>query len=299
MSLRWFFWSLASPSQLLLATTMVGTLLVLATSGRAGPPSRWLRIGRRLTLVGGIGLLLFGLLPVSHYLAHALESRFPVPGAMSGSNPAPLAQSLPDRVDGIILLAGSERPAVSQEYGEPQTGSHGSRYITALRLAYRHPSARVVFTGGARSEPGKGTLETQAAVAAAILGQIGLDPARIVFDEDSRDTCDHPRNVQALVQPRPGETWVVVTSAMHMPRTVACFRAAGWGDVIPYPTDFKVVLGGWDAGTIQVVDNLALLDAALHEWIGLAYYRLTGRTQEWFPAPAPAVAAAVVPVSRH
>jgi uncharacterized SAM-binding protein YcdF (DUF218 family) len=293
LSFRWLIWGLASPSQLLLATTMVGTVLVLATSGRAGPPSRWLRIGRRLTLVGGIGLLLFGLLPVSHYLAHALEARFPVPGTAGGQ----AARPLPAKVDGIILLAGSERPAVSQEYGEPQTGSHGSRYITALRLAYRHPSARLVFTGGARSEPGKGTLETQAAVAAAILGQIGLDPARLVFDEWSRDTCDHPRNVQALVQPRPGETWVVVTSAMHMPRTVACFRAAGWGDVIPYPTDFKVVLGGWDAGTVQVADNLALLDAALHEWMGLAYYRLTGRTQEWFPAPA--VAAAVVPVSRH
>ena len=285
MSFRWLIWGLASPSQLLLATTMVGTLLVLATSGRAGPPSRWLRIGRRLTLIGGIGLLLFGLLPVSQLLAHALESRFPVPGAMSGSNAAPLAQSLPDRVDGIILLAGSERPAVSQEYGEPQTGAHGSRYIAALRLAQRFPAARLVFSGGAREEPGKGPLETQAAVAAAILGQVGLDASRIVFDEQSRDTCDHPRRVRALVQPTPGETWVVVTSAMHMPRTVACFRAAGWGDVIPYPTDFKVVLGGWDAGTIQVVDNLALLDEALHEWIGLAYYRLSGRTRELFPGP--------------
>lgn len=272
MSFRWLIWGLASPSQLLLATTMAGTLLVLATSGRAGPPSRWLRIGRRLTLVGGIGLLLFGLLPVSHYLAHALEARFPVP-------------SLPGKVDGIILLAGSERPAVSQEYGEPQIGSHGSRYITALRLAFRHPSAQLVFTGGAREEPGKGPLETQAAVAAAILGQVGLDSARIVFDEQSRDTCDHPRNVRALVQPRPGETWVVVTSAMHMPRTVACFRAAGWGDVIPYPTDFKVVLEGLDNSDLQVADNLALLDAALHEWIGLVFYRLSGRTQELLPAP--------------
>jgi uncharacterized SAM-binding protein YcdF (DUF218 family) len=277
MSFRWLIWGLASPSQLLLATTMAGTLLVLATSGRAGPPSRWLRIGRGLTLVGGIGLLLFGLLPVSHYLAHALEARFPVP-------------ALPAKVDGIILLAGSERPAVSQEYGVPQTGAHGSRYITALRLAQRYPSARLVFTGGVRSEPGKGSLETQAAVAAAILGQIGLEPARLVFDEQSRDSCDHPRNVQALVQPRPGETWVVVTSAMHMPRTVACFRAAGWGDVIPYPTDFKVVLGGWDAGTIQVADNLALLDVALHEWIGLVFYRLSGRTQELLPLAGPGAA---------
>jgi uncharacterized SAM-binding protein YcdF (DUF218 family) len=281
MSLRWFIWGLASPSQLLLATTMVGTLLMLATSGRAGPPSRWLRIGQRLTLVGGIGLLLFGLLPVSHYLAHALEARFPVPGTAGGH----AALSLPGKIDGIILLAGSERPAVSQEYGEPQTGAHGSRYIAALRLAQQFPSARLVFSGGAREEPGKGPLETQAAVAAAILGQVGLDPSRILFDEQSRDTCDHPRRVRALVQPEPGETWVVVTSAMHMPRTVACFRAAGWGDVIPYPTDFKVVLGGWDAGTMQVVDNLALLDEALHEWVGLAYYRLSGRTREWFPGP--------------
>ena len=260
---------------------MVGTLLVLATSGRAGPPSRWLRIGRRLTLVGGIGLLLFGLLPLSHHMAHALEARFPVPGTAGGR----AAQSLPDTVDGIILLAGSERPAVSQEYGEPQTGAHGSRYVAALRLAQRFPSARLVFSGGAREEPGKGPLETQAAVAAAILGQVGLDPSRIVFDEQSRDTCDHPRRVRALVQPTPGETWVVVTSAMHMPRTIACFRAAGWPDVIPYPTDFKVVLEGLDSSDLQVVDNLALLDEALHEWVGLAYYRLAGRTQEWFPGP--------------
>ena len=283
MSLRWLIWGLASPSQLLLATTMVGTVLVLATSGRAGPPSRWLRVGRRLTLVGGIGLLLFGLLPLSHYLASALETRFPVPGAAG----EPSAPPLPDTIDGIILLAGSERPAVSQRFGEPQTGAHGSRYVTALRLAERYPEARLVFSGGARQEPGKGPLETQAAVAAAILGHVGLDPARIVFDEQSRDTCDHPLKVQALVQPQVGETWVVVTSAMHMPRTIACFRAAGWGDVIPYPTDFKVVLGDWDAGTLQVADNLALLDTALHEWIGLAFYRLSGRTQRFLPAPFP------------
>jgi uncharacterized SAM-binding protein YcdF (DUF218 family) len=118
---------------------------------------------------------------------------------------------------------------------------------------------------------------------------VGLDPARIVFDEQSRDTCDHPRNVRSLVQPRADETWVVVTSAMHMPRTVACFRAAGWGDVIPYPTDFKVVLEGFDNSDLQVADNLALLDAALHEWIGLVFYRLSGRTQELLPAPAATV----------
>jgi len=272
VSLRWLLWSLASPSQLLFAITIVGTLLLLFTGRGDGPSSRAARIGRTLTVTGGLGLLLFGLLPVSHYLVHPLETRFPIP-------------QLPARVTGIILVSGSERPAASDEYGEPQVGGHGSRYITVLRLAARYPEARVVYSGGSRTEEGKGPLGTQTGVAAEILGSIGLDPARVTVDEQARDTCGNASGTRAHVQPQPGETWVVVTSAMHMPRTVACFRAAGWSEVIPYPTDHKVVIGPWGAGTFQVADNLSLLDAGAHEWVGLVYYRLTGRTDEWFPGP--------------
>lgn len=270
MSVRWLLWSLASPSQLLIAITITGSLLLLITGGRAGPPTRAAGIGRALTITGGLGLLLFGVLPVSHYLVHPLETRFPIP-------------TLPAEVTGIILLSGSERPAVSDEYGEPQLGAHGSRYITALRLAARYPGARVVYTGGSRTETGKGPLGTQTGVAAEILSSVGLDPARVTIDEQAQDTCENASATRALVRPQPGETWVVVTSAMHMPRTIACFRAAGWGEVIAYPTDHKVVIGPWGAGTFQVADNLSLLDAGAHEWFGLVYYRLTGRTEEWFP----------------
>lgn len=272
MSFRWLLWSLASPSQLLSAITVAGALLLLLTRGTAGPPTRWARIGRRLALVGGFGLLLFGLLPTSHCLARALESRFPVTG------------QLPGDVAGIILLSGSERPAASEAFGEPQLGADGTRYVAALRLAARYPDARFVYTGGASREPGKGPLGTQSAVAAEILGSIATNPARVGYESGSRDSCDHPRNVRALVRPQPGEHWVVVTSAMHMPRVMACFEAAGWGEVIPYPTDFKVS-PGWGAGTFQVADNLALLDAAAHEWLGLVYYRLSGRTHRLWPGP--------------
>ena len=271
MSFRWLIWSLASPSQLLLAITMLGTLLVLVTSGRAGPPTRWARVGKTLTLTGGVGLLLFGLLPTSHYLTYALESRFPRP-------------ELPREVTGIILLSGAERPAASDAYDEPQLGSHASRYVAALRLADAYPQAQFVYSGGSRAEEGKGPLGTQSAVAAEILGTIGPDPARVTFESESRDSCDHPRNVRALVQPKPGETWIVVTSAIHMPRVMACFRAAGWPEVVPYPTDFKVALAGVDASDFFVADNLQLLDEATHEWVGLLYYRLSGRTRELLPA---------------
>lgn len=261
MSLRWLLWSIFSPSQVILGIAILGGLL-LAT-GRE-------RAGRRLSVVGAILLVGFGLLPTSHYFAHALEARFPPP-------------SLPSQLTGIILLSGAERPSATMAYGEPQFNSAAGRYTTTLRLAARYPGARIVFTGGPVVDPLTGR-PGQTAVARQFLASIGMDPARLVFEEQSTDTCDNAANTKALVRPKPGETWVVVTSAMHVPRTMGCFRAVGW-EVIPKPTDYQVVVGEVDAGTFRVADNLALLDTALHEWIGLVYYRLAGRTQELFPAP--------------
>jgi uncharacterized SAM-binding protein YcdF (DUF218 family) len=125
-------------------------------------------------------------------------------------------------------------------------------------------------------------------VAEALFAAVGLDAARITWEEGSRDTCQSGRNTYELLRPQPGETWVLVTSAMHMPRTVACFRAAGWSRdiLLPHPADFRT---DWDGvlptSVPQIARNLALLDEAAHEWVGLAYYRVTGRTEEPFPAP--------------
>jgi hypothetical protein len=54
---------------------------------------------------------------------------------------------------------------------------------------------------------------------------------------------------------------------------------------VAQPADFGVALGRWDYNSFRVTANLMLLDEAAHEWLGLAYYRLTGRTRELFPAP--------------
>jgi len=266
--MRWLVWSLASPSQVIVATVIAGGALMAFRRSRG-------RLARLLVACGAAGLLLFGCLPTAHYLAYPLEHRFP-------------ATTLPDHVAGIILIGGGERVATSEAYAEPQLNSHGSRYVAALRLAARYPGAQLVSTGGPMAEPGKGPLGTHSAVAAAILDHVALNPGRVRYDTSSRDTCDHPANTRALVRPLPGDVWVVVTSAMHMPRVMACFRAAGWGDVVPFPTDYRVVMGRWSTGTFQAAANLALLDFAAHEWVGLAYYRLTGRTREFFPAPRPA-----------
>jgi uncharacterized SAM-binding protein YcdF (DUF218 family) len=67
-----------------------------------------------------------------------------------------------------------------------------------------------------------------------------------------------------------------------MPRAVACFRRAGI-EPIPYPVDYNLIRPTREAPS--GLAQLQLVDLALHEWIGLAYYRLAGRIDDLFPAP--------------
>jgi uncharacterized SAM-binding protein YcdF (DUF218 family) len=263
LNVRYLLWYLLSPSQLLVLGLVAGA--ALSAFGRMRP-------GRILAGMAGVGLLLFGLLPGAAYLAYPLETRFPQP-------------ALPPGIAGIILLTGAEQTATSEASGLPQLGAHGNRYVAALRLAARYPDARLVVSGEPMVQAGKPPLGTQTAVARAILSDVGVDPGRVAFEQRSRDTCDNARNTRSLVDPRQGDAWVVVTSAIHMPRTIACFRAAGWSDVIAQPDDYHAALGFHGAGALRIVSNLQLLDSAVHEWVGLAYYRLAGRTDEFFPAP--------------
>jgi uncharacterized SAM-binding protein YcdF (DUF218 family) len=86
------------------------------------------------------------------------------------------------------------------------------------------------------------------------------------------------------VRPKPGERWLLVTSAQHMPRAVGCFRAAGF-DVEAYPVAWRTRPRGRPTFGGALSGGLNTLDLAAHEWIGLIAYRLTGRTSELLPAP--------------
>jgi uncharacterized SAM-binding protein YcdF (DUF218 family) len=240
-------WLLLKPSHLLAYTAVLGIVL-------------WRRaIGRRLLAAAAILLVVLGLLPTAWLLMTPLEQRFPVPED-------------PGRVDGIIVLAGAESARLSEIYGQPLVNADADRLTTFLLLARRFPAARLVHSGDTAPA-------SQSAVARDLLLGAGIDPARIVFENRSRNTCESPRATRDLVRVDSAEHWLLVTSAYHMPRSVACFRAAGW-DVTPYPTDYR---RGPNPLYFGVTDNLEDFDYALHEWLGLLYYRLRGFTNELFP----------------
>ena len=105
------------------------------------------------------------------------------------------------------------------------------------------------------------------------------------FENRSRNTYENAIMTRALVRPKPGESWLLVTSAAHMPRSIGIFRHIGW-DMTAYPVDYRTFGNSRDdKPTTEALDSLRRLDVALHEWVGLAAYWAAGKTDTFFPAP--------------
>jgi uncharacterized SAM-binding protein YcdF (DUF218 family) len=147
-------------------------------------------------------------------------------------------------------------------------------------LAIRFPTARIVLSGGVGDLINTQTV-TESELGREFLVQLGIAENRIAIDEKSRTTAENAEDSLAIIKPKPGETWLLITSANHMPRAVGSFRAVGF-NVVPYPVDFRTVGEGidWSLG-----GGLGKLDVAAHEWIGLVAYWLTGRSTSLFPEP--------------
>jgi uncharacterized SAM-binding protein YcdF (DUF218 family) len=106
-----------------------------------------------------------------------------------------------------------------------------------------------------------------------------------VLESSSRTTDENARFTRKLVSPKPGERWLLVTSAYHMPRSVGVFRKAGF-DVEPYPVDWRT--RGWIDTSMpfdRLSGGLACADTAVHEWVGLLAYWMAGRSDALFPGP--------------
>jgi uncharacterized SAM-binding protein YcdF (DUF218 family) len=258
------FWLAADPANLLLLAATLGATLLF---------TRWHRAGRRCVAAAALSGLAVTLLPVGAWLVLPLESRFPPP------------VPLPPRVDGIVTLGGAVEQVVAAARGQVALTESAERLTAFVALARRYPEARLVYTGGSGRLLRRDLKET--AVARMLFEEVGLDPARVQFEGESRNTYENARLALAAAAPRPGETWLLVTSAAHMPRAVGAFRRVGW-PVVPYPVDYRTTGAIVAPGPLSFDGALEQVSAASREWVGLAAYRLLGRTDALFPGPRPA-----------
>ena len=155
--------------------------------------------------------------------------------------------------------------------------------IEFVHLARLYPEARLVFSGGSGLVQEQDLKEAE--VARLLFERLGIDGARVVYEDRSRNTWENAVFSKQLVSPDPDERWLLVTSAIHMPRAVGIFRRIGW-PVIPYPVDFALVSEAPPVVSLDLLDGLLLLNAATCEYLGLLAYRLLDRTSALFPAPA-------------
>lgn len=160
---------------------------------------------------------------------------------------------------------------------------NAERVFAVAALARRYPEARIVLSGGAGPLVIGQTL-SESEIARRMLVDLGLPPERIEMEERSRTTFENATESRIAARPKAGETWLLVTSAYHMPRAVASFRAADF-PVLPYPVDFRTRPADLRRPVSSVADGLTLTDIAAHEWLGLLGYRLTGRTRSILPGP--------------
>jgi uncharacterized SAM-binding protein YcdF (DUF218 family) len=256
-------WLLVGPSNALLL--LLGLGLLLAALG-------W-RLGRWLAGTAFLLLAVVVLVPVGEWLREPLEKRFAIP------DPPPA------HVDGIIVLGGGVDTRASHAWHQPALGPTAERFTALIELSRRWPQARLAFSGGIA--PLSDGPITEAAVLKDFYDRLGFDSRRITFEDRSRTTHENARFSRELLQPRPGEVWLLVTSAAHMPRAVGSFRAVGF-PVVPWPVDYRTdPLHGMRL-RITTSERLTELDEAGYEWLGLAWYRALGWTDRLLPGPGDA-----------
>jgi uncharacterized SAM-binding protein YcdF (DUF218 family) len=240
-------------------------LVVVALAGALALLFQRKRLGAVLVWTAAAGFLLLGFGPVGYILMRPLEDRFPRP-----------PDDLPEPA-GIIVLGGIIS-STTLPRGAIALTQDGERLTETATLARRYPNARIVVSGGtfdSRSET-----ESEASIARRF--------PRIVVEARSLSTAENAAFTRELVMPQPSERWILVTSASHMPRAVGTFRRVGF-PVIPYPVGYTTSGLPSDYWMIrfEAPTNLVRADVAIHEWLGLIAYWLTGRTDALLPGSEP------------
>lgn len=180
-----------------------------------------------------------------------------------------------DAVDGIILLGGAERLAISAHWQRAEVNEAADRVIAAAMLAHRFPDIPVIVTGGHGEVRADGTVvPSEAEISARILTGLGIAPDRLILEDRARNTRENARlTLERLGPPDPGARWLLITSGFHMTRALGAFESAGWQGLVPYPVDFRTTT--WrDALGWRPYGNMAMLESALREMLGRLALRL-------------------------
>lgn len=227
-------------------------------------------LGRTMIGLAISAFLVGGLTNVGALMMAPLEARFERVAADT-------------KISGIIMLGGGGSGGVSQARGTIEFNASAERYVEIFALVDLYPNVPILVTGGNGSLIQKG--EGDGALAKRFVARYDLPQERFLFETESRNTYQNAILSMPVAKPSSDDTWLLVTSAFHIPRSVGVFHKQGW-QVAPWPVDFKTRPDEKLAlRPSNVAHNFQLLETAIHEWLGLVFYYWSGKTNALFPSP--------------
>lgn len=211
------------------------------------------RAARYAALAAVLVYAVFGSGGVANILMERLEHEYP-PAQEAGDANRPVL---------MVVLAGYALSDPRTPITGQVNSAAGFRVMEAARIHARKPDIRVIVSG----------YDEVPAIMGGLLAGLGVAHKQISVDQLSANTYESAVNLRAQLD---GKRFYLVTSAGHMPRALRVFRKQGL-QPLPAPTDYL------SSGTLRAISylpsarHLAISDLAMHEYIGLAWYRMLGR----------------------
>ena len=212
-------------------------------------------------------------------LAYSLERRYPAPPAVTSFKPDD-----PPPAEAIVLLGGGTLPGQPPR-PLPEVNDAGDRVIYTAYLYHQLKIPYILISGGSIEWLADAT-GTPTEDAASLLALMDVPSEVLLLENRSLNTYENALYSGQILAEKGITRIILVTSAIHMPRSVMLFEKQGF-EVIPAPTDFYVTEEGWQkmltpdpafqfVHLLPSASNLELTTRVLKEYFGLIVYRLQG-----------------------
>lgn len=237
-----------------------GFVLVLLLVGFGLSLWRFRRLGRVVLALSILFLYLLSIAPTADLLIGNLESRY-----------QPLSPKRVPRIGTLVVLSGGASATSDLPLSSRLTSSTTKRVLEAVRLYDLMDQPTVVLSGGS----GNPFVEvSEAALMRELLLNLRIPDRRIVMEGKSSNTFENAAGVKRLPLKPP---LILITSASHMDRALRVFKRLGMTP-LPAPCDYRARWSVDDPLRFLPSEGaLAVSTAAIYEYVGTFWYRLTGK----------------------
>ncbi len=240
------------PLPLCLVILLIGLFLLWLT--------RKQKAGKIVVSIGVILLAIFSFGLISDALLRPLENKYPPQLEIDGISD----------VKWVVVLGGGHRSDPRVPVTSQISGASLARLVEGIRLQRKLPHSKLILSGGGAFDP-----VPNANIMADVALAIGVDKEILILEQSSKDTKDQAVLIKELVGK---ERFALVTSASHMPRSIALFRKQGMNP-IPVPTDHQVKESQGSSPSIFFpnASDIGKIERAFYEYLGIIWAKLRGQ----------------------